>query len=143
MLPARTRLILGPKQQLCAPPSNDYGAERFAGQVQSVAGMPKRYYNKVARASRKGGFIVKMEKDIDIKEIQKDLSDYLNKKYGRRIQFAGFGAVPEPAEKPPEEEKETPGGIGDIHFDMKPEELKAYLDEYMVKQDAAKEVLED
>jgi len=35
-----------------------------------------------------------MEKDIDIKEIQKDLSDYLTKKYGRRIQFAGFGPYP-------------------------------------------------
>jgi endopeptidase Clp ATP-binding regulatory subunit ClpX len=83
-----------------------------------------------------------MEKDIDIKEIQKDLSDYLTKKYGRRIQFAGFGPIPEPAgEKVEEGEKEKEPGLSAIHFDMKPEELKAYLDEYLVKQDDAKEVL--
>jgi len=84
----------------------------------------------------------KMGKDIDIKEIQKDLSDYLTKKYGRKIQFAGFGPIPEPAgEKVEEGEKEKQPGLSAIHFDMKPEELKAYLDEYLVKQDDAKEVL--
>jgi endopeptidase Clp ATP-binding regulatory subunit ClpX len=83
-----------------------------------------------------------MGKDIDIKEIQKDLSDYLTKKYGRRIQFAGFGPIPEPAgEKVEEGEKEKQPGLSAIHFDMKPEELKAYLDEYLVRQDDAKEVL--
>ncbi|MCX5918425.1 MAG: AAA family ATPase [Deltaproteobacteria bacterium] len=83
-----------------------------------------------------------MEKDIDIKEVQKDLSDYLTKKYGRKIQFAGFGPIPEPGgEKVEEGEKEKPADLTAIHFDMKPEELKAYLDEYLVKQDDAKEVL--
>ena len=83
-----------------------------------------------------------MGKDIDIKEIQKDLSDYLTKKYGQRVQFAGFGPVPEPSgEKVEEGEKEKEPGLSAIHFDMKPEELKAYLDEYLVKQDEAKEVL--
>ncbi len=84
----------------------------------------------------------KMGKDIDIKEIQKDLSDYLTKKYGRKIQFAGFGPIPETAgEKVEEGEKEKEPGLSAIHFDMKPEELKAYLDEYLVRQDDAKEVL--
>ena len=83
-----------------------------------------------------------MEKDLDIKEIQKDLSDYLAKKYGQRVQFAGFGAIPEPeGEKVGEGEKEKKGGTLSIQFDMKPEELKSYLDEYLVKQDEAKEVL--
>ena len=78
----------------------------------------------------------KMGKDIDIKEIQKDLSDYLTKKYGRKIQFAGFGPIPETAgEKVEEGEKEKEPGLSAIHFDMKPEELKAYLDEYLVRQD--------
>ena len=45
---------------------------------------------------RFGGLIDAMEKNLDIKEIQKDLSDYLAKKYGQRVQFAGFGAVPQP-----------------------------------------------
>ena len=83
-----------------------------------------------------------MGKDIEIKEIQKDLNDYLTKKYGRKIQFAGFGPIPEPAgEKVEEGEKEKEPGLSAIHFDMKPQELKAYLDEYLVKQDDAKEVL--
>ena len=83
-----------------------------------------------------------MGKDIDIKEIQQDLSEYLMKKYGRKVQFAGLTAVPEPSgEKTDEGEKEKPSELPAIHFDMKPEELKAYLDEYLVKQDEAKEVL--
>ena len=84
----------------------------------------------------------KMEKDIDIKEVQKDLSDYLTKKYGRKIQFAGFGPIPEPSgERIEEGDKEKPADLTAIRFDLKPEELKAYLDEYLVKQDEAKEVL--
>lgn len=80
--------------------------------------------------------------DIDIKEIQKDLSDYLAKKYGRRVQFAGMAPIPEPAgEKIEEGEKEKTSEPLAINFDMKPEELKSYLDEYLVKQEEAKEVL--
>lgn len=80
--------------------------------------------------------------DIDIKEIQKDLSDYLAKKYGRRVHLAGFGPIPEPAgEKIEEGEKEKTSEPLSINFNMKPEELKSYLDEYLVKQEEAKEVL--
>ena len=83
-----------------------------------------------------------MEKDVDIKEIQKDLSDYLAKKYGQRVQFAGFGAIQEPeGEKVGEGEKEKKSEPLSIQFDMKPQELKSYLDEYLVRQDEAKEVL--
>lgn len=83
-----------------------------------------------------------MEKNLDIKEIQKDLSDYLAKKYGHTVQFAGFGAVPETAgEKVEEEKKEKTEEPLRINFDMKPEELKSYLDGYLVKQDEAKEIL--
>ena len=81
-------------------------------------------------------------KDLDIKEIQKDLSDYLAKKYGRKVQFAGLGPLPEAAgEKVEEGEKEKDPEPVAIHFDMKPEELKSYLDEYLVKQDESKVVL--
>jgi ATP-dependent Clp protease ATP-binding subunit ClpX len=81
-------------------------------------------------------------KDLDIKEIQKDLSDYLAKKYGRQVQFAGLSPLPEAAgEKVEEGEKEKHPEPLAIHFDMKPEELKSYLDEYLVRQDEAKVVL--
>ncbi len=84
----------------------------------------------------------KDNQNIDIKEIQKDLSDYLAKKYGQRVQFAGFSAIPDTAEDKVEpEEKEKVHKPLKVNFDMRPEELKAYLDEYLVKQDEAKMVL--
>jgi len=83
-----------------------------------------------------------MEKAVDLKEIQKDLGDYLAKKYGRKVQFAGFGPLPDTAEDKVEDAgKETKTEPVTIRFDMKPEELKSYLDEYLVKQEEAKEVL--
>jgi ATP-dependent Clp protease ATP-binding subunit ClpX len=83
-----------------------------------------------------------MGKDIDINEIQRDVADYISRKYGLKLKIAGLGGFPEEArEKSGEEAGETKKGISAIHFDSKPGELKAYLDEYMVKQDEAKEVL--
>jgi ATP-dependent Clp protease ATP-binding subunit ClpX len=83
-----------------------------------------------------------MGKNIDIDEMQKDISDYVSKKYGIKFKIAGFGTAPEPAkEKGEEEAKESKDEVASIHFDMKPGELKAYLDEYMVRQDEAKQVL--
>lgn len=83
-----------------------------------------------------------MGKNIDIDEIQKDISEYISKKYGIKFKVAAFGTVPETSrEKGEEETKESRDEVASIHFDMKPEELKAYLDEYLVKQDEAKQVL--
>ena len=39
-----------------------------------------------------------MGKDIDIDEIQKDISEYISKKYGMKFKVAAFGAVPETAQ---------------------------------------------
>jgi ATP-dependent Clp protease ATP-binding subunit ClpX len=83
-----------------------------------------------------------MGKNIDIDEIQKDISEYVSKKYGIKFKVAAFGTAPEAArEKGEEEAKESKNEVASIHFDMKPGELKAYLDEYMVRQDEAKQVL--
>jgi len=83
-----------------------------------------------------------MGKNIDINEIQKDISEYISRKYGIKFKVAAFGTVPEAArEKGEEEAKESKNEMVSIHFDMKPGELKAYLDEYMVRQDEAKQVL--
>jgi ATP-dependent Clp protease ATP-binding subunit ClpX len=83
-----------------------------------------------------------MGKDIDINEIQKDVADYISRKYGLKLKIAGFGPAQEVSrEKDEEGEKKSETGVPSIHFDMKPGELKAYLDEYMVKQDEAKQVL--
>lgn len=83
-----------------------------------------------------------MGKNIDIDEIQKDISEYISKKYGIKFKVAAFGTVPEASrEKVEEETGEGRDEVASIKFDMKPGELKAYLDEYMVRQDEAKQVL--
>lgn len=69
-------------------------------------------------------------------DFQKDLKDFLEQKYGNQVvvqqgEPAGMREGPR-VEEPAEET---------IDFDLKPEELEAYLDEYVVKQGAAKEVL--
>ena len=69
-------------------------------------------------------------------DLQKDLKDFIGQKYGAQVVFpqgeaAGVQEGPH-VEEPTEET---------IDFDLKPEELEAYLDEYVVKQREAKEVL--
>lgn len=83
-----------------------------------------------------------MDKDIDVKEIQKDINDFLSRKYGKRVRFTGFDPLQQQVgKKNGEEAKEKKNESLSINFDLKPEDLKSYLDEYLVKQDEAKEVL--
>jgi ATP-dependent Clp protease ATP-binding subunit ClpX len=80
-----------------------------------------------------------MEKIPDPKELEKELSDYLTKKYGSRIKVMAPHWVAKP-----EADGEGQGSgdnLGRIKFDLKPEELEAYLHEYVIKQDLAKSVL--
>lgn len=78
----------------------------------------------------------------DPKELEKELNEYLQRKYGGHIKlalptfFPKFDSDYIDPEK--EDKKEEPVKI---KFDMKPEELEAYLDEYVVKQKEAKEIL--
>jgi ATP-dependent Clp protease ATP-binding subunit ClpX len=80
-----------------------------------------------------------MEKIPDQKELEKELSDYLSNKYGSRIRVLSHQLAVEP-----EIEGEGRGKAGKssrIRFDLKPEELEAYLNEYVIKQETAKSVL--
>ncbi len=75
------------------------------------------------------------------KDLEKELSDYLAKKYGGKVRVVSQMVFPKQLQ--PDGEKEggaTSQGPG-INFDLKPEELEAYLDEYVVKQSDAKAVL--
>jgi ATP-dependent protease Clp ATPase subunit len=80
-----------------------------------------------------------MEKIPDQKELEKELSDYLSKKYGSRIKVVSpyWVAKPEPEKKG----KGKSDKLSQINFDLKPEELEDYLDEYVIKQEDAKSVL--
>ena len=76
----------------------------------------------------------------DQETLEKELSDYLTKKYGYRIKVISPMMATEHAHEPGEGANK-PGGVEHIKFDMKPEELEAYLDRYVIRQDEPKAVL--
>jgi ATP-dependent Clp protease ATP-binding subunit ClpX len=78
----------------------------------------------------------------DQKELEKELNEYLGKKYGDRIRLVVPMLFPKAqTEEVSKEEKDVGGGKSKIHFDLKPEELEAFLNDYIIRQDEAKEVL--
>lgn len=79
------------------------------------------------------------EKIPDPKEIEKEIGDFLTKKFGGSVRMVSPLVMPqevstEKAEKSTKKEEK-------IHFDLKPEDLISYLDQYIVKQDDAKTIL--
>ncbi len=76
------------------------------------------------------------------KELERELSDYLSRKYGDRVKIITPFVFPkgETAETQPRS-KDPKGGAPKFDFNLKPEELEAYLDEYVIRQDEAKAVL--
>lgn len=79
------------------------------------------------------------EKFPDPKELEKELGDFLTKRYGGSVKLATPIVLPQ-AEASDTVEKQVPPDK-DIHFDLKPEELVAYLDQYIIKQERAKAIL--
>jgi len=77
------------------------------------------------------------------KALEKEISEYLAKKYGGRVKvisqmvFPGQTKVDETDHT--EEQVKKKDGI--VNFNIKPKELEEYLNEYVVKQDEAKAVL--
>lgn len=78
----------------------------------------------------------------DQKELERELNEYLSKKYGDRIKLGVSMLVPKTAfEDADAGGQDKPKGTSRIQFHMKPEELEAFLDDFVVKQTKAKEVL--
>lgn len=75
----------------------------------------------------------------DQETLEKELSDYLSKKYGYRIKV--ISPMMSAQQKDAPESKPKSGGIENIQFDMKPEELENHLNQYVVRQDEPKAVL--
>jgi len=76
------------------------------------------------------------------RELEKELNDYLSKKYGDRVRLSVPFLFPDRSALKTEtmgKKKAMPDQT--INFNMKPKELEAYLDEYVIKQDRAKEIL--
>lgn len=79
----------------------------------------------------------------DQEALEKELSDYLSKKYGYRIKVISpvMATAPQPKDTPEGNASSETGGIENIKFDMKPEELETYLNQYVIRQDDPKAVL--
>lgn len=75
----------------------------------------------------------------DQEELEKELSEFLTKKYGRPVRVISPMMVTQP--KSAESKKPASESVRKIQFDLKPEELEAYLDQYVVKQNQAKAIL--
>lgn len=74
----------------------------------------------------------------DHKELEKELSEYLHKKYGGKVKIISPLVFPKSEEVDEGVEKESDSLP---NFDLLPEELETYLKSYVVKQDEAISVL--
>ena len=79
----------------------------------------------------------------DPKEIEKEINEFLANKYGNRIRVMGtqIGPWPGVEETDAGQTIRPESGPSSIRFDMKPAELHEYLDRFVIRQDAAKEML--
>jgi len=80
----------------------------------------------------------KDEKLPDPKEVEKEISEFLSEKFGGRVKLIAPMVIPQEA---PVDEEGKSSRKKKIDFSLKPEELEAYLDQYVVKQDEAKAIL--
>ena len=72
-------------------------------------------------------------------EIEKEFQDFVQRKYGgnvRVVNATASEATPETQAEAPEPKKTF-----DLKFDLKPKEIKQYLDRYIIQQDEAKKAL--
>jgi endopeptidase Clp ATP-binding regulatory subunit ClpX len=79
------------------------------------------------------------EKIPDPKELEKEISKFLAKKFGENVKIVSPMVMAQ--EETLDQTKEAGKSRKKINFDLKPEELIGYLDQYVVKQDSAKAIL--
>jgi endopeptidase Clp ATP-binding regulatory subunit ClpX len=79
------------------------------------------------------------EKIPDPKELEKEIGEFLSKKFGDNVKIVTPMILPQ--EGVVDKVKAPPRQKRKINFDLKPEELIAYLDQFVVKQDSAKAIL--
>ena len=75
------------------------------------------------------------------KELEKELSDYLSKKYGGRVKIISPLVFPKPDDVSTDEKGDATDTGSLPSFDLLPEQLESYLDGFVVKQNQAKAVL--
>ena len=79
------------------------------------------------------------EKIPNPKELEKEISEFLAKKFGDNVKIVSPMVLTQEAVL--DKTKDAGKNAKKITFDLKPEELIAYLDQYVVKQDNAKAIL--
>jgi ATP-dependent Clp protease ATP-binding subunit ClpX len=79
------------------------------------------------------------EKIPSPKELEKEISEFLAKKFGENVKIVSPMVMPQEAML--HKTDESGKSKVKINFEMKPEELIAYLDQYVVKQESAKAIL--
>ncbi|WP_299978268.1 AAA family ATPase [Desulfobacula sp.] len=82
---------------------------------------------------------IKNAKSQDSKKIEKELGEFLNKKFGGNVKIITPSVLPH--QESISGKSPSKGKKGLINFNIKPQELIAYLDQYVVKQAKAKSVL--
>lgn len=83
--------------------------------------------------------IERNEKIPNPKELEKEIGEFLSKKFGDTVKIASPIILPQ--EMPLDQDKTPKNKKVKIKFDLKPEDLIAYLDRYIVKQENAKAIL--
>ena len=73
------------------------------------------------------------------RELEREISEFLEKRFGDSVKLVTPVILPDA--EPEEDEGRPAGRPSTIAFDMKPEDLIDYLDQYIIKQDDAKAVL--
>jgi endopeptidase Clp ATP-binding regulatory subunit ClpX len=73
------------------------------------------------------------------KELEKEIGDFLAKRFGGNVKFVAPLVMPQELATD-EAESAAPAGFT-LDFDLKPEELIAYLDQYIIRQQEAKAIL--
>jgi ATP-dependent Clp protease ATP-binding subunit ClpX len=79
------------------------------------------------------------EKIPNIKDLEKEIGDFLTRKFGNNIKVVN--PLTERDELGTTEGKQKKPSDSQLNFDLKPENLIGYLDQFVVKQDMAKAIL--
>jgi len=83
--------------------------------------------------------IKKETRSQDPKKIEKELGEFLNQKFGGNVKVISPSVLPQ--QEPTSAKPSSKGKNRLVDFNIKPSELIAYLDQYVVKQTKAKSVL--
>jgi endopeptidase Clp ATP-binding regulatory subunit ClpX len=75
----------------------------------------------------------------DSKELEKEIGEFLSKKFGDNVKI--ISPIGLPQQLSIEDSYQHSPKKREINFDLKPEELVDYLDQYIIRQDSAKAIL--